>query len=177
MNTKSIVLGIFSVCLMAGSAFGQEKELVESKPANPEKVKTIKKEIRKEIQMEDNDGVKTLTIITDDGGEITKEVFVGEEAEAKLAELEPQLEEVTIEHERVEERVEAEVDDMGNLKAVKVITIRNGVESIEVLEGEAAQKKLEEIKEQKKVQLEGDQKEVKKKVKRSSAKKAEASDM
>lgn len=176
MNTKSIILGIFSLCLIAGSAFGQEKKIVESSPAKAEDVKSVKKEIRKEVRMEDNDGVKTLTIITDDNGVITEEVFEGEAAEAKLEELMPQMEDVTIEEERVEERVEVEVDDDGNLKSVKVKTLRNGKESVEVLEGEAAQKKLEEINAQIRTETEGEKKVVKKKVKRSSAKKAEAAD-
>lgn len=177
MNTKSIITGIFSLCLITGSAFAQEREVVKSSPAKAEEVKAVKKEIRKEVQMEDKDGVKTLTIITDDGGEITKEVFEGEAAEAKLAELMPQMEEVTMEQEVEEERIEVAVDDDGNLKSVTITTTRNGQESIEVLEGEAAEKKLEEIKDQVKVEIEEDTKVVKKKkVKRSSAKKAEAVD-
>ncbi|MFK7787164.1 MAG: hypothetical protein AB8B56_18730 [Crocinitomicaceae bacterium] len=178
MNTKSIITGIFSLCLISGSAFAQEREVVESSPASPEQVKAVKKEIRKEVQMEDKDGVKTLTITTDDGGEITKEVFTGAEAEAKLAELMPQMEEVTMEQEVEEERIEVAVDDDGNLESVTIKRTRNGEETIEVLEGEAAEKKLEEIKDQVKVEIEDDKKGVKKKkVKRSSAKKAEASDM
>lgn len=177
MNTKSVVTGIFSLCLIAGSAFAQERKVVESSPANPEEVKAVKKEIRKEIEMEDQDGVKTLTITTDDGGEITKEVFVGEEAEAKLEELMPQMEDVSIEHEVEEERIEVAVDDDGNLQSVTITKTRSGEETIEVLEGEAAEKKLEEIKDQVKVEIEEDKKVVKKKkVKRSSAKKAEAID-
>ena len=176
MNTKSIIAGVFSISLIVGSAFGQEEKVVESSPTKAEGVKSVKKEIRKEVRMEDNGGVKTLTIVTDDNGEITEEVFQGEAAEAKLAELMPQMEEVTVEEERVEERVEVEVDDNGNLKSIKVKTLRNGEETVEVLEGEAAQKKLEEINAHTRKEIEGGKKVVKKKVKRANAKKAEGID-
>ena len=164
------------MCLITGSAFGQEQKVVESAPANAEEVKNIKKEIRKEVRMEDNDGVKVLTIVTDDNGMITEEVFEGEAADAKLAELMPQMEDVTIEQERVEERVEVEVDDNGNLKSVKVKTSRNGEETIEILEGVAAQKKLEEINAHVRNEIEGEKKVVKKKVKRVNAKEIEGVD-
>ena len=175
MNTKSILFGIFSICLIAGPAFGQERTEVERSPGTPEEVKVVKKEIRKEIQMEDNDGVKTLTITTDDGGVITKEVFVGEEAEVKLAELTPQMEGVTMEREVEEERIEVIVDDEGNLISVIIKKSRNGEETIEVLEGEAAQRKLEEINAHGATEIKIPVKS-KKKVKRSSAKEAKAED-
>jgi hypothetical protein len=119
--------------------------------------------------------VKTLTIITDDGGVITEEVFHGEEAEAKLAELSPQMEDVTLEQERVEERIEVEVDDEGNLKSLKIISVRNGEETVEMLEGEAAMKKLEEIQVQVETNAEGE-KELTKKQKRANAKAIETVD-
>lgn len=175
MNTRSTLLGIFSVCLIAGSAFGQERQQVETPPVKVEEVKVVKKEIRKEIQMEDNDGEKTLTIITDDGGVVTKEVFVGEAAEAKLAELSPQMEDVSIEQERVEERIEVEVDDEGNLQSVTIKKSRNGEETIEVLEGEAAQKKLEEVNAHMETKVKVPVKQ-QKRVKRTSAKAAEEED-
>jgi len=171
MNSKSIISGVFGLLLTSGSAFGQEEKVVESAPAKPEEVKAIKKEIRKEVRMEDNDGVKILTIITDVGGVITEEVFEGEAAEAKLAELTPQMEDVTVEHETVEERIEAEVDDYGNLKSVKIISSRNGEETVEVLEGEAALKKLEEVQMQVETDAKGEKQLIKKEKRKTKRKK------
>ncbi|MDG1333315.1 MAG: hypothetical protein P8P74_13350 [Crocinitomicaceae bacterium] len=177
MNTKSIIAGIFAVCLIAGSAIGQE-QTEESSPKAPKEVKSLKKEIRKEVRMEDNDGVKTLTIITDDNGVISEEVFTGEAADAKLAELMPQMEDVSIEHEKVEERIEVQVDDDGNLKSVTVKQSRNGEETIKVLEGEEAQKKLDEVNAQTRKNIEGDKK-VDEKVekKRKKAKRASSNEL
>lgn len=173
MNTKSIVLGIFSSCLIAGTAFGQETPVVEISPAPKEEVKTVKKEIRKEIRMEDNDGVKTLTIITDDNGVISEEVFVGAEADAKLAELAPQMEDVTMEQEREEERIEVEVDDDGNVKSLTITKSRNGEETVEVFEGEDAKKKLDEINSHQEIEIEVDEKSKKPTKKRTHSKEKE----
>jgi len=49
---------------------------------------TTKKETRKEIKIEDEDGDKTLTIETTENGKTTKEVFIGADADKKIAELE-----------------------------------------------------------------------------------------
>ena len=46
-----------------------------------------KKEIRKEIKMEDEDGVITLTITTTENGDTKTEVFTGDDATKKMAEL------------------------------------------------------------------------------------------
>jgi len=49
---------------------------------------TIKEEIKKEIKLEDVNGVKTLTIETITNGKKSTEVYKGEEAEKKVKELE-----------------------------------------------------------------------------------------
>ena len=59
----------------------QKKEDDENKDEN-------KDEDKKENEEEEVDGVKTVTIITSKKGKIKKEVCKGEEAEAKLKELE-----------------------------------------------------------------------------------------
>ena len=46
-----------------------------------------KQELRKEVRIEENNGVKTMTITTSENGEVSEEVFEGEEAEAKLQEM------------------------------------------------------------------------------------------
>ena len=48
------------------------------------------KEIRKEVRVEDENGVRTVEIITVENGQETKEVYTGAEADQKLAELESQ---------------------------------------------------------------------------------------
>lgn len=45
------------------------------------------KEIRKEIKVEDNNGIKTLTISTTEDGKTNTEVFEGAEADKKIAEF------------------------------------------------------------------------------------------
>lgn len=45
------------------------------------------KEVKKEVNVEENNGEKVVTIKTTENGKITTEVFKGEEADAKLAEM------------------------------------------------------------------------------------------
>jgi hypothetical protein len=53
---------------------------------------TKKKEIRKEVQMEEKDGVKTLTITTSEDGKKRKEVYTGADADKKMIEMEKEEE-------------------------------------------------------------------------------------
>ncbi|MCB0401792.1 MAG: hypothetical protein KDD41_06895, partial [Flavobacteriales bacterium] len=46
------------------------------------------KQVKKEVQLEDENGVKTLTIKTTSDGNVTTEVYTGAEADAKIAEFE-----------------------------------------------------------------------------------------
>ncbi len=46
-----------------------------------------KREIKKEVNMEEVNGVKTLTIKTTENGETKKEVYKGDEADKKMKEL------------------------------------------------------------------------------------------
>ncbi len=46
-----------------------------------------KREIRKEVKMEDDNGVKTLTISTTENGKTKTEIFKGADADKKMAEL------------------------------------------------------------------------------------------
>lgn len=45
------------------------------------------KEVKKEVNVEENNGEKVVTIKTTENGKTTTEVFKGEEADAKLAEM------------------------------------------------------------------------------------------
>jgi hypothetical protein len=55
--------------------------------SNESFAQTTGKEVRKEVNLEDENGVKTLTIKTTTDGNTTTEVYTGAEADTKLAEL------------------------------------------------------------------------------------------
>lgn len=54
--------------------------------ANETKAQTSK-EVRKEVNLEDNNGMKVLTITTTENGNTTTEVYKGAEADAKIQEF------------------------------------------------------------------------------------------
>lgn len=171
MKTKAILLGTFSLCLLSSSVFAQERKEVEKE------VKSVKKEIRKEVRMEEENGVTTLTISTDDNGVKTEEVYVGAEAEAKLAEIMPQMEVTSEVEERVEESVEIRVDDQSKERQVVIRKSVNGEEIIEVYEGEEADAKIKEIEREAGIEMTEEKVVVQKKAKRSQAKKIEEVDI
>lgn len=74
---RSILLLMAFTVISIGQSLAQEKQVV-------------KKEIRKEVKMEEEKGVKTLTIRTTENGTESVEVYKGEEAEKKMTELETQ---------------------------------------------------------------------------------------
>ena len=171
MKTKAILLGTFSLCLLSSFVFAQERKEVEKE------VKSVKKEIRKEVRMEEENGVTTLTISTDDNGVKTEEVYVGAEAEAKLAEMMPQMEVTSEVEERVEESVEIRVDDHSKERQVVIRKSVNGEETIEVYEGEEADAKIKEIEREAGIEMTEEKVVVQKKTKRSQAKKIEEVDI
>ncbi len=73
MKKILLAVGVFSLLLVAGNASAQTQE---------------KKEIRKEVNLEENNGEKVLTIKTTSGGNETVEVYKGAEADAKIKEFE-----------------------------------------------------------------------------------------
>ena len=96
-----------------------------------------KQELRKEVRVEENNGVKTMTITTSENGEVSEEVFEGEEAEAKLQEMNAAGEE------KEKKKVTYKEDGNGNAK-LTVRTEKNGEVSEEVYEGEEAKEKVKE---------------------------------
>ena len=70
-----------------------------------QEVKEVKKEIRKEVNLQEENGEKTLTITTTENGKVTEEVYKGEAAEAKLAEFETKEGEVREEVNVIENNV------------------------------------------------------------------------
>jgi outer membrane protease len=88
---RTLILMLAFVALATSQTYAQEKQVV-------------KKETRKEVQVKEDNGVKTLTIRTNENGNETVEVYQGAEADKKIAELEAQngkasevQEEVTVE--------------------------------------------------------------------------------
>ncbi len=99
-----------------------------------------KKEVRKEFKMEEVDGKKKLTIVTDDHGKVSEEVFVGDAAEAKLAEL---MQQNPIEQKEIKQEIDIREHD--GKKTVTILTTENGKTTKEVLTGNEAEKKLKEL--------------------------------
>jgi hypothetical protein len=160
MKTSTTLLTAVTLCLLTGSAMAQEREELKSE------VVSVKKEIRKEVRMEEENGVKTLTISTEENGNKTEEIYVGEEAEKKMAEMVPEMESAP----NIEERVEVNVEKRKNDKKVTITRTSNGNETIEVYEGEEAEQKLKELESETATEFEGNEKKIiveKKEVKRS----------
>lgn len=54
--------------------------------------KEIKEEIKKEVKISNENGEKVMTIVTTTNGKTTKETYKGADAEAKIKELESEME-------------------------------------------------------------------------------------
>lgn len=98
------------------------------------------KEVRKEVRVEDENGVKTVEIITTENGQETKEVYTGAEADQKLAELESQM---VAEESNVKKEVK--VEEIDGTKKLTVRTESNGKVEEEVYVGPDVDKKLKEL--------------------------------
>ena len=101
------------------------------------------RQIRKEVQMEMLNDVVTLTVTTTDGDVITTEVFTGEEAEKKLAELE-QVDESKIVSSK-EVREEIHVEEVDGITKLTIRRVENGNETEELFFGPEADKKIKEL--------------------------------
>ncbi len=103
--------------------------------------------VKKEVKMTNENGVKKLTITTDNNGSITEEVYEGDAADEKLADLQKDNPNVG----KTEgEAMEVKMTEVNGVKQLKVIKRKDGKESIEIYEGEEAEKRLKEIEEQEK---------------------------
>lgn len=114
-------LGAMSLCLLSFNSFSQQS-----------------KEIRKEVKMEEVNGEKVMTIITEEDGKKTEEVYKGAEADKKLAEMENS----TLTKEQTEE---VKVETIKGEKVVTVTKKTTESETVEVYTGEDADKKLKEM--------------------------------
>lgn len=133
---KTIILSILSIALFSGSSFGQEAPKKERQVMKKEL-----KSIKKEVKMEEENGEKVLTIVTDENGQVTEEVYEGEAADQKMKEMNEAKEKSS----ETEKTVEVKMEDVDGKKKLTLITKEKGKETIEVFEGEEAEAKLKEI--------------------------------
>lgn len=158
---------VTSMLVLGAVAFGQEKT-----------------EVRKEVNMEEVNGEKKLTVKTTKNGNVTEEIYKGAAAEQKLAELDKEAAElqknqeaknkVVVEknvemregqsssarQDEVSKRVKMEKTEKGDV--LTITTITNGEKKVEKYEGEAAHKKMKEL-EQENQQPESQPKKIEKK--------------
>lgn len=146
MNRAISLLAATFVCTLLGTSFAQERKEVKKEMRN----------IKKEVRIEEENGVQTLTITTDENGVKTQEVFVGEEAEKKMAELVPGAARA----EEIDENIEVNVEQQANDKKVTIKKTSHGNETIEVFEGEEADKKLKELEGETGTKFDGSEKKI-----------------
>lgn len=108
---KKITLSVFAIALFAftNATFAQSNE---------------HKEIRKEVNLEEENGVKTLTIKTTTDGNTTTEIYTGKDADTKLAEMNNEKSEV-------KKTVIIGDDGTQQLKIEKKVVIREEIEEDE----------------------------------------------
>lgn len=156
------LLAGFLVCLFSGTTFAQGEQQVVKEMRN----------IKKEVRIEEENGVQTLTISTDENGVKTEEVYTGEEAEKKMEEMSLGAPTKKVVKEK-EERVEVNVEQQANDKKVTIKKTSNGAETVEVYEGEEADKKLKELESETGTAFDGSEKKIvvkKKEVRRKKKK-------
>lgn len=114
---RSLFITLAFVSMCSWQLFAQEKQ-------------TVTKEVRKEVNVEEENGVKTLTIRTMENGTEKVEVYKGAEADKKLAELEAQ-------HGKGSEvREEVTIEEVNGKQVVKVKKTVDGQTTEEIKETE-----------------------------------------
>ena len=125
MKKQILLSGIF--LLICTISFGQQKEVQ-------------KQEIKKEVEMTEENGQKKLVIKTEENGKVTEEVYKGKEAEQKLAELKGEHKELGTD----ERTLEVKMEEVNGEKKLTVIENKEGVTEEKVYVGEEAEQKLKE---------------------------------
>lgn len=125
LTMKNKFILILSFLSLTSSLFAQEQR------------KEVKQSIQKEVFLEENNGERVLTIKTKNNGVETVETYKGEAIDEKLKEFESVQEDKDV-------REEISVKEENGEKTVTVTTMLNGQQKVEVLTGEAAEKKLAE---------------------------------
>lgn len=98
----------------------------------------VKKEVRKEVKVQEVNGEKVLTIQSTENGKTTEEIYRGAEAEKKMAELESAQGKETV-------RQEMKMEEVNGEKVLTVVTTENGQTKTEVFKGAEAEKRMKEI--------------------------------
>jgi len=132
---RTILFTLFTSLLSAGLYAQVETEIKTSEN------KTSSNHVKKEVKMTNENGVKKLTITTDNNGVVSEEVYEGEAAEEKLADLQRSNPNAGDKG----ETMEVKMTEVNGQKQLKIIKRKDGKESVEVYEGEEAEKKLKEL--------------------------------
>lgn len=125
MKKQLILSGIFM--LVSVMTFAQQKEVQ-------------KREIKKEVEMTDDNGQKKLVIKTEENGKVTEEVYKGDEADKKLAELQEGHKELN----DGQETIQVKMEEVNGEKQLTVIENKGGMKTEKVYVGEEAEQKLKE---------------------------------
>lgn len=99
-----------------------------------------KKEVIKNVEVQEVNGEKVMTITTTENGVQTQEVVKGAEAEQRMNEF-------PLKEEGNEVRKEVNYEEVNGEKVLTIMTTENGVTSTEVYKGAEAEMKLKEIQE------------------------------
>jgi hypothetical protein len=103
-------------------------------------VQREKKEVTKNVEVQEVNGEKVMTITTTENGVQTQEVVKGAEAEQRMQEF-------PLKEEGNEVRKEVNYEEVNGEKVLTIMTTENGVTSTEVYKGAEAEMKLKEIQE------------------------------
>lgn len=99
----------------------------------------VKRDYKKEVRMEDENGTKTLYVTITENGKTSEEVYTGEEAETKLSELTNGVSQTD------EIKKEVTMKEINGEKTLTIITSKKGKVRVEKYTGEDAERKLNEL--------------------------------
>ena len=122
------------IAILAGFAFVGASPLL-AQPAQKEK-----REVIKNVEVQEVNGEKVMTITTTENGVQTQEVVRGAEAEQRMNEF-------PLKEEGNEVRKEVNFEEINGEKVLTIMTTENGVTTTEVYKGTEAELKLKEIQE------------------------------
>jgi hypothetical protein len=114
--------------------------LIASAPLFAQPAQKEKKEVIKNVEVQEVNGEKVMTITTTENGVQTQEVVRGAEAEQRMQEF-------PLKEEGNEVRKEVNYEEVNGEKVLTIMTTENGVTSTEVYKGAEAELKLKEIQE------------------------------
>jgi hypothetical protein len=122
------------IAILAGFAF------IGASPLFAQPVQKEKREVIKNVEVQEVNGEKVMTITTTENGVQTQEVVRGAEAEQRMNEF-------PLKEEGNEVRKEVNYEEVNGEKVLTIMTTENGVTTTEVYKGAEAELKLKEIQE------------------------------